>query len=135
IELLVVNELKGKHLVKQMAAFNGDLARAGTEMNLNPVNVSPFFFSSRNLKGYGAENQVIGSVFGLPDGKVSQPIIGNAGVFMVRLNSLTKAAEPASLDQVINTMQNAFKQSIDQEQAYRALEESLNLVDNRIRFY
>jgi len=36
---------------------------------------------------------------------------------------------------VINTMQNAFKQSIDQEQAYRALEESLNLVDNRIRFY
>jgi len=135
IELLVVNELKGKHLVKQMTAFNSDLARAGTEMNLNPVNVSPFFFSSRNLKGFGAENQVIGSVFGLPDGKVSQPIIGNGGVFMVRLNSLTKAAEPASLDQVINTMQNAFKQSIDQEQAYRALEESLNLVDNRIRFY
>ncbi|PKP31798.1 MAG: hypothetical protein CVT99_07390 [Bacteroidetes bacterium HGW-Bacteroidetes-16] len=135
IELLVVNELKGKHLVKQMAAYNGDLARAETEMNLNPVNVSPFFFSSRNLKGFGAENKVIGSVFGLPDGKVSQPIIGNAGVFMVRLNSLTKAAEPASLDQVINTMQNSFKQSIDQEQAYRALEESLNLVDNRIRFY
>jgi len=135
IELLVVNELKGKHLVKQLTAYNGDLARAGTEMNLNPVNVSPFFFSSRNLKGFGAENKVIGSVFGLPDGKVSQPIIGNAGVFMVRLNSLTKAAEPASLDQVINTMQNSFKQSIDQEQAYRALEESLNLVDNRIRFY
>jgi peptidyl-prolyl cis-trans isomerase D len=135
IELLVVNELKGKHLVKQLTAYNGDLARAETEMNLNPVNVSPFFFSSRNLKGFGAENKVIGSVFGLPDGKVSEPIIGNAGVFMVRLNSLTKAAEPASLDQVINTMQNSFKQSIDQEQAYRALEESLNLVDNRIRFY
>ena len=135
IELLVLNELKGKHLVKQLTAYNGDLARAETEMNLNPVNVSPFFFSSRNLKGFGAENKVIGSVFGLPDGKVSQPIIGNAGVFMVRLNSLTKAAEPASLDQVINTMQNSFKQSIDQEQAYRALEESLNLVDNRIRFY
>ncbi|MFA5416992.1 MAG: peptidylprolyl isomerase [Bacteroidales bacterium] len=135
LEASVVNELKGKHLAKQMAAYNGDMAKAETEMKLSKTNVTPLFFNSRNLKGFGTENQVIGSVFGMTEGKISEPIVGNAGVFMVRLNSLTKAAAPASLDQVINTMQTAFKQSIDQDQAYRALEESLNVVDNRIKFY
>jgi O-phosphoseryl-tRNA(Cys) synthetase len=104
-------------------------------MKLTKTNVNPLLFTSRNLKGFGAENQAIGTAFGLAEGTVSQPVIGNAAVFMIKLNSLTKASAPASYDQIINTLQTAFKQSVEQDQAYRALEESLDVVDSRIRFY
>lgn len=135
IELSVINELKAKHLAKQMEAYNGDFAKAEADMKLTRTNVTPLFFSSRNLKGYGAENQVIGSVFGLSDGKTSQPIIGNAGVFMVKMNSLTKSSAPPSYAQIIGTLQATFKQGVEQDQAYRALQESLEVIDSRIKFY
>jgi peptidyl-prolyl cis-trans isomerase D len=135
IELLVINELKGKHLAKQMEAYNGDFEKAAAELNLTKTNVTPFFFTTRNLKGFGAENQVIGSVFGLEEGASSQPIIGNAAVFMVKLNNLTKATTPPSYAQTISKLETAFKQNVEQDRAYRALEESLEIKDNRIRFY
>ena len=135
IENLVINELKGKHLTEKMNAFNGDMAKAEADMKLTKTNVNPFLFTSRNLKGFGAENQAIGTAFGLTEGSVSEPVIGNAAVFMIKMNSLTKASAPASYDQTINTLQTAFKQGIEQDQAYRALEESLDVVDNRITFY
>lgn len=135
IETLVMNELKGKHLTEKMIAFNGDMAKAEADMKLTKTNVNPLLFTSRNLKGFGAENQAIGTAFGLAEGTVSQPVIGNAAVFMIKLNSLTQATAPSSYDQIINTLQTAFKQSVEQDQAYRALEESLDVVDSRIRFY
>jgi len=135
MQILVTNELKGKYLTEKMKAFNGDMAKAEADMKLTKTNVNPFFFSTRNLKGFGAENEAIGYVFGMAEGTVSQPIAGDAAVFMIKLNSLTKASAPASYDQTINTLQTAFKQSVEQDQAYRALEESLDVVDNRIKFY
>ncbi len=135
IELLVINELKGKHLAQKMEVYNGDFEKVAADMSLTPTNVTPFFFTTRNLKGFGAENQAIGTAFGLSDGANSQPIVGNAAVFMIKLNSLTKATTPPSYAQTIQKMETAFKQNVEQDRPYRALEESLDIKDNRIKFY
>jgi len=135
IEPNVYKELKGEYLANKMKAFNGDLAKVKSNMNVAEKVVDPLSFSSRNLPGFTVENNVIGTVFGMKDGDVSQPIIGNGGVFVVKVSGITLAENTGNYSSVILEKENEFSRRVNQDNPYNALKESLNIVDNRIEFY
>jgi hypothetical protein len=97
--------------------------------------MSPVMFSSRNIKGYGTENEIIGMIFGHSSEQQFGPIIGKGGVFVVKVNNITKAPEQSNYTQSKITLETTFKSRIDQDLPYRALENISDIKDNRMIFY
>ena len=135
LTVFVTNEVKGEMLAKEMSGFNNDFEQIAQELNLEKVEVNSLTFSSRNIQGFGAENKVIGTVFGLNETEVSDPIIGNGAVFVVKLSKLMEAPEKENYTQNSTTLENAFTQRVNQDFPYRAIEEASEIEDNRSLFY
>lgn len=93
-------------------------------------------FSSRNIPGYGSEFQVIGHIFSMDMGQVSEPLKGNGGVFVVALDNFY--SPPESEEYLNNRTQlvNAFRTRVQTGSAvYTALEKKTEIVDNRELFF
>ena len=135
IKQKVYNQLKGEYYADKMNAFDGNFDKIKTDMNVTDKHVVPLFFSSRNLPGFTVENNVIGTVFGMENGIVSQPIIGNAAVFMVKVNDITVGTDPDNYTAVIAELKADLEKRVNQDTPYNMLKESLDIVDNRIDFY
>lgn len=135
IQLNVYNQLKGEYFANKMNELNDNIEAIKTDMNTVDKNVNPLFFSSRNLPGFTIENKVIGEIFGMVSGTVSKPIIGNSGVFIVKVNDITLAGDITNYSPVINKLHAEFGKRVEQDYPYTALKESVDIVDNRIDFY
>jgi peptidyl-prolyl cis-trans isomerase D len=135
IEPRVYNEFKGEYLLNKMNELDGNMAKIKADMSVTDKEVNPLFYGSRNLPGFTIENEVIGSVFGMKKGDVSQPIIGTSAVFIVKVNDMTKVAGITDYAPTITAMTDDFSQRVDQDRPFQALKESLEIVDNRIDFY
>ncbi|WP_033960053.1 peptidylprolyl isomerase [Psychroserpens jangbogonensis] len=86
------------------------------------------------LSGAGAEPKVVGAAFGLEQGGVSKPIVGNKGVYVVEV---TKVNEATSLDnyQAIANRLSTARTSASETKVYQALKETAEIEDNRARFF
>ena len=135
IQLNVYNQLKGEYFTNKMNELNDNFEAIKTEMNTVDKNVNPLFFSTRNLPGFTIENKVIGEIFGMESGTVSKPIIGNSGVFVVKVNDITLSGDITNYSPIIVELQSAFIKRVDQDYPFTALKESVDIVDNRIDFY
>lgn len=84
--------------------------------------------------GISMEPKVAGAVFGLTKGKVSNPIEGNTGVYMVMNNGVTVNKQPGDVKQIQQglTHQNAgtFPQAF-----MRSLQNNADIKDYRIKVY
>ena len=135
IRPFVINKAKGKYLAAKMKAYNGNMSQLAKAMNLKPQEDDNLTFDSRNVNGFGMENKVIGTVFGMKQGEISKPIIGNAATFVVKLNSLTPAPKLPNYNQLVKEMGTAFAQRVFEDYPYIALKKASDVQDNRIKFY
>ncbi len=135
VVVLVTNEVKGKYLVQQMNTNNNDLDKLASEFNTSKVDVNSLTFNSRNLQGFGQEKDVIGTVFALDNNEFTKPIVGNGAVFVVKVENMANATDKDNYTGTIQNLRSAFQQKVNQDVVYRALEEALEVEDNRIIFY
>ena len=131
----VYKELKGEYFVDKMKTFNGDLSKIKAGMDVTEKEVKTITFDSRNLPGFSTENIVIGSIFGMSKDAVSQPIIGNAGVFVVKIKNVTLAKDIDNYSKLIADKESEFQKVVDRDSPFNALKESLDIIDNRLEFY
>lgn len=131
----VMNEKKGKLIAEKMNALDNDWDKIESEMETETQEIEDLTFDSRSLQGFGQESKVIGTVFTMKEGEISQPIIGNAGVFLVKVKRIKPAAETDSYDRVRRDYSVAFSNSVRNNAAYRAIEKETNIKDNRLLFY
>lgn len=135
IEPRVYNKLKGEYLVEQMKLYNGDFNQIKENLKTVEKEVNPLFYSTRNLPGFTIENEVVGTVFGMQNGEISNPIIGTSATFVVNVKDITKVGDLADYSPTKQTMTEDFIKRVDQDRPYQALKESLEVIDNRIEFY
>lgn len=83
--------------------------------NLNP--------ESHNIMGIGVDNVVIGTAAGIKQGVISKPIVGDMGVFVIKVNSAEVA--PAPKDYKMQKMQ------LEQMIAYRADGDAYNALKQK----
>lgn len=131
----VYNQLKGEYYINKMNELNDDMESIKTDMTTVDKNVNPLFFNSRNLPGFTMENKVIGEVFGMKNGTTSKPIVGNSGVFIVKVNDITLAGDITNYSTITGELHADFNKRVEQDYPYNALKESVSIVDNRIDFY
>ena len=119
---LIKNKLKGASLEEYAKSGNVSVQTA-TGVNLG----SPL------ISGIGNEPAVVGAMSTITKNKVSSPIEGAKGVFVVKVVNRKLPVELDSYDSFRNELiQNLGRRSY---QLYNVLEEKSDIVDNRAKFF
>ncbi len=110
--------------IEDIAASQGQQVKTSLAINMkNPT-----------LSGAGREPKVIGSAFGLEEGKVSQPVDGNLGVYVVQVTKKTPADGLPNYQAAANRVGNTKSAAVNTA-LYNALKEAAKIDDNRATFY
>ena len=111
------------------------LLSVATKENLEVKNASAISFSSFQIPGAGIEPNVISTAAQIEKGKISEPVEGNQGVYVVVVTN-------ENTDEVTDETVKAFKARLEQGyqyrtnyQAFQALKENAEVVDKRYKFY
>jgi len=133
IEPFVRNEVKARMLKEKFAGVSSlqqAAQKAGSQVN----SVQNVVFANPMIPGIGLESKVVGNVFGMQPGKLSKPIAGEQGVYLV---SVKKFTNPAPLTNVYKQKQQ-MNQMLDQRvqgETFQALREKAEVKDYRVRFF
>ncbi|HHG84405.1 MAG TPA: peptidyl-prolyl cis-trans isomerase [Bacteroidetes bacterium] len=103
------------------AAAYGEGATAGTATDVR--------FSNNFVQNIGNEPKVVGRTFGLKQGEVSKPIIGNNGVYLVKLDVLN--ASTPLVDAAIAMQRQAIQQAKIQKAVNAAYQGMIDIADVR----
>ena len=131
-KILVANKLKGDKIAAQITGT--DLASIASSYNSSVETSSNVAFTASSVTGLGNEPEVLSTVFAQAEGSVSQPIIGNNGVYIVKTNSKVEGSVPSNVI--------AQKRSINETNRGRvnfslmnSMKEMFKPVDNRFEYF
>ena len=131
VEMTIKNELKAK---KILAKMKGSSLDAIAKANATGVQIANgVSLENPLLPIVGAEPKVVGTAFGIGANKISAPVEGIAGVFVVKTRTITKAPKLAKYDDYVNRLKGNAAQAASR--ALPALKNDANIEDNRLEFY
>ena len=120
---IIKNRLSGDNL-EAIASNQNTMVQTANAVNLgNPT-----------LAGAGREPEVVGSVFAMEPGKVSKPIEGDKGVYVVELVSRNEAPARDSYRNVADQETARLRQQAA-GRLFDALRKKADIEDNRAKFY
>lgn len=135
----VMSLVKSRMLKEKMNnALNGSttIQQVAQKIGKNAIPVENIVLANPVIPGVALESAVIGTVFGLQPNKPSKAIDGTQGVYVVQVNSFVNPKELVETER-----KNQQKQMLQAKQqrawgsVFQALQNSSDIVDNRIRFY
>lgn len=134
VEYRIRSEKKAEQIIKKIG--NANTLEAVAQAVGQPVmKADSLVFNSGFIPNVGAEQKVLGAAFNPANqNKISAPIKGELGVFVIRVDNISAVANPN-----FDAAQN--KQALEQQQesaAFRvveALKKSANIKDYREKFY
>lgn len=124
-----IKEKKANRFKKQIGGNRNlnVLAKKGNTM----VMTADVTFGNPSIAGAGFEPEVVGALFsGLKDGKTTIPLVGNSGVYVIKLNKTIKAPAAANYDTERNQLLSQMRGNV-QNGVTTALNKKLNVMDNR----
>ncbi len=131
----VIKEKKAEKFIqefKQHLAL-GNIQSIAGKINLPVMDATAITFSSFSIPGVGIEPKVIASSAVMPLNKISVPIKGNNGVFVINVTQRNKQSE-MDIKQAQFQLMYDIQTRVDY-QAFEALKKLANITDNRILFY
>lgn len=133
VETKVKNEKKGKIILEKMGNFS-DVESAASNLGKQIETANDISFSMFAIPGIGPESKVMGTLFGLQEGASSQAIMGENGVYVVRLDQIGEAGESNDLSFSQDQIKRGYSSRVDYE-VFEALKGAANIEDNRSKFY
>ena len=133
LEPVVKNQLAAKKIVEKIKASNitslDQAAKlfATTKQNSQINIVSPFLAGSM-------EPKVAGAAFGVAKGKLSNPVEGNGGVYLLIKTAETVNKQPGDATQVAQSIQQQNSQMFGQ-MLMKSLQENADIQDYRIKVW
>lgn len=118
-------KLKGSTL-EQVAQASGQAGNIQTAENVTQEYPA--------LPGQGSEPSVLGAAFALPQGKVSQPIAGDNGVYVIQVTQKDIAPALPNYSSYMAPLRNQKLNRASQD-LFSALEATADIKDNRAKFY
>lgn len=125
-----LNEKKANAIVKKIGSVT-NLEVLAKKLKTD-VKQAELTFASPSIQGGGYEPEVVGALFSgkLKDKASSKAIIGQTGVYVIRLNKTVKAPATTTYDAEKMQMLGQIKSSMANS-ARQALQKKLNVMDNR----
>ncbi len=138
IILAVKKEKKAEKLVEMLnEKLSGvtDLTQFGIDNKENVGEATQVKFANTYVTGVGLEPYIVGASMYLPVDMVSQPLVGESGVFVL---SVTNRTEPSSAEEDTNQAKSRLKYSMESRsnfEAYNALVEAAKVQDYRLDLF
>lgn len=128
----VIREKKGEMLSEEMkgATNLNDLAQSLGSQVLTASGVS---FANNSVTGVGTEPMIAARAMTMPANTVSQPIVGNSGVFVIEVTSRTEAAEQSDYSTQLSQIGNQYGTLVSNG-LFESLKGKATVIDNRARF-
>lgn len=126
--------VKQKKADKMIADLSGmaSITAAAQKAGVNVQTANQIGFGSYQVPGAGAEPALVALATYTPNGKVSQAIKGNNGVYVVKVNNSTSSAENLDAEKSYLNQSNGYKVEY---KAYESIKDAASITDNRARFY
>ncbi len=128
----VIKEKKAQKFSEEMAN-NPSLSALATKIGSQLETAENVNFAAGTIPGAGRELFVTGALFGLKKGIVSKPLHGEAGVFVVKIDSLTEAQPLSNIKEEKKQLSSSNENRV--YEVYEALKDNANVIDNRGKFY
>lgn len=135
IKNFVMNEKKASMIKDRMKNAGSDINQIAREFGTKVDTSLNTTFSSRNIPGFGSEFQVIGEIFAMNEGELSQPIQGNGAVFVIQLDRFYEPPQTADLKANRDQLQNSFRSRLSNNPMLTAIQKNTKIEDNRIKFF
>lgn len=134
-QFVIKKEKKGAMLAEQAKTYGTDYQKMIDNMKGEKTTVDNVTFEGRGFGNFGVEDKVIGTVIGMKEGEVSEPIVGGNGLFVVKVTKETPAAATTDYSSIVREYRTRFNNQILNNSAYSALKDNVKIEDNSILFY
>ncbi len=135
VKIEVLKEKKAAVLADKIKAANASsLEQLATKLGKTTQSATGINFNNNLLTGAGQEPKVANFALSLAVNKLSEPLKGDNGVYVLSVKNITQA--PATADYTIYKQQ--IKTPLEQRvegQLFEALKKSTEVVDERFKFY
>lgn len=132
IKQKVINEKKAEMLAAKMEG--GDINKVAQSMNATVQPANDVAFASFSIPGLGNEQKLLGMAFSLDNGQTSNPIVGERGVYVLKVNKKDVPENVQVIDGTRQGLMAAFKSRASYE-PFIALKANSNIEDNRYTFF
>ena len=134
VENIVRNQLKAKQIIAKLGTPSS-LEAVATANGTTVQRADSIMFASPMLPNVGMELKVGGAAFNKANlNKVSAPIAGNSGVFVIKVDAIGAKPDPSTtVDQVRKQIESQLKQS-SVYTSISALRSAAKVTDNRSKF-
>lgn len=130
-----IQEKKAQRFMEEFQnAKADDIQTIADNMNLPLESKQRVLFSANSISGLGRELALIGTVSALEQGEISEPVKGDQGVYVIRLDSRSDASEMANYRNNASVLQSGLSSRVEME-VFNALKEKAEIVDNRSKFF
>jgi peptidyl-prolyl cis-trans isomerase D len=131
----VVKAKKAEYLITQISDARKDattIDEVATKLGISVTSVSPAInFNSSYIPTLRMpEPKLLGAVTSVPENKLSEPIAGEAGVYLYLVTSIAENPQAQTPEAIKSRLELSNYSTL-----YRILYEKANIVDNRGRFY
>jgi peptidyl-prolyl cis-trans isomerase D len=133
---ILTREKKGEIIasrLKEEVQESNDLSSLANALNIQMQQASNIQFSSLSVPGAGIEPRLIATALHTPENHLSSPVIGENGVYVVEVTSLT-VPEEKDLDAEKSRLGLSKRARVSFE-AFEALKDEANIKDNRHKFF
>ena len=134
-EYVIKKEKKGAMLAEQAKAYGTDYQKMIDNLKGEKTTIDNVTFEGRGFGNFGVEDKVIGTVIGMKEGEVSEPIIGGNGLYIVKIVKETPAAATTDYTNIQKEQRSRYNNQILNNAAYSALKDMTKIEDNSILFY
>lgn len=135
IRPLVVNKKKAEILTDRVRNLNSkDLFMIASSMGEKVDTATNINFNSRNIPGFGRENEVVGKLLTLQPGNL-EIIKGNNAVFVVVVDKINEPTPVNDHTMYANQLKGTLSTKLNSNAYFKALEKDTEITDNRILFY
>jgi peptidyl-prolyl cis-trans isomerase D len=132
IHTLIFNKKKAEKYSSEIA--NTDMAALASQFEISVDTARSVSFSVQNVPGIGAETKVIGAAFRLNPDELSEPIVGESGVYKIKVVNNTPSTIPANIAD-IRLREALTNRSKVPFQLMEALKKKAKIEDQRSTFF
>ena len=112
---------------------SSDIDELAKTMNTAPESAALLSFSSNSIPD-GFEPKVVGAFYGIEEGQMSKPVVGNSGVYVVSTEGIKKSAAPKDFTSLKRQLESQLHPRANLE-VFNALKEMADIEDTRSKFY
>ena len=131
IELQIINQKKGEMLLNKMQGQ--DMATVASTYNTTIDTATNVNFDQAFVQNLGAEPKVLAAAFNLEQNQISAPVVGETGVFIVKMVRKPTLATATNIPQLRNTISQKSRSQVA-VRLLNSVKENADIKDNRFKF-